>query len=341
MKPFSLQTLTIPEPVRQAYRGLRAGGRSVRATGNKLLNCIDSPVIVLVYHRVTTLPEDPERIAVSPENFRRQIEYLKQHVPILRFEDDWSACRVPAVVITFDDGYADNLLQALPILEAAEVPATFFVSTAHLGTRQVFWWHRLEAALLGNGPRPAQFALRDVRFGRTWPTASREQRADLYARLSMLMRGIDVARQEDWLGQLELWAGIEDPGADDHRVMSYEELQRLGASPWATVGAHTVSHVALSSLSAARQREEIFVSKQTLQSILGREITTFSYPFGRRSEYNRMSRTLCRQAGFVKAAANFPGQVHRWTDPLQLPRHLVRNWDLATFTYELKGFWSR
>jgi hypothetical protein len=50
---------------------------------------------------------------------------------------------------------------------------------------------------------------------------------------------------------------------------------------------------------------------------------------------------LCREAGFDKVTANFPGQVHRWSDPLQLPRHLVRNWNLETFAAELKGFWTR
>ncbi len=123
--------------------------------------------------------------------------------------------------------------------------------------------------------------------------------------------------------------------------MRREEVRRLAESPWATVGAHTVSHAALSALPAEEQRQEIFLSKAELEAITGKEITTFSYPFGRKSEYSRISVELCREAGFTRAAANFPGQVHRWSDPLQLPRHLVRNWELATFAQELKGFWTR
>ena len=45
--------------------------------------------------------------------------------------------------------------------------------------------------------------------------------------------------------------------------------------------------------------------------------------------------------GFTKAAANFPGQAHSWTDPYQIPRHLVRNWPLATFVTKLSGFSTR
>ena len=120
--------------------------------------------------------------------------------------------------------------------------------------------------------------------------------------------------------------------------MTQDEVKRLAPSPWATVGAHTVTH---SALSEEQQRREIFTSKKDLEDMTGLEITTFSYPFGRKQDYNDTSVRLCREAGFVKAASNFPGQVHRWTDQYQLPRHLVRNWDLDTFSAELKSFWTR
>ena len=341
MNMLRLDALALPDSARTAYRCTRGLYRRVRAIRNRLLNLFDCPVIVLVYHRVTELPDDPEMIAVSPDNFRQQMEFLKQHFPILRLEDQWSDRQGPSVIITFDDGYADNVLQALPVLEEMGVPASFFVSTAHVGTDQVFWWHRLEALLLRGGEFPPRFELQDPNFAQAWETATFEQRTVLYASLSMLMRRLDPERREIWLSQLEQWSGHGVVSTDLHRLMTREELQRLAESPWATIGAHTVSHTALSALTDAQQREEIFSSKQDLEKMTGHEITTFSYPFGRKCEYNRTSIGLCREAGFLRVAANYPGQVHRWTDPLQLPRHLVRNWDLETFTAELKGFWTR
>ena len=123
--------------------------------------------------------------------------------------------------------------------------------------------------------------------------------------------------------------------------MSVQELKSLAANRWVTIGAHTVSHNRLSSLPPEAQREEIVASKRHLEAWLGRGITTFSYPFGRRSDYTEESIALCRQAGFSRAAANFPGQAHRWTDPYQIPRHLVRNWPLEIFSARLRGFWTR
>ncbi|MEJ2491156.1 MAG: polysaccharide deacetylase family protein [Desulfuromonadales bacterium] len=336
-----LHRLPFPDSARTAYRCFRGFYRSLRAVGNRLCNLIDCPIVILLYHRVADLATDPERIAVSPENFYRQMVFLKERVPILSLTEDWSEVREPSVIITFDDGYADNVLHALPILEEVGVPATFFVSTAHIDTDQLFWWHRLEAMLLRDGPFPDRFALRDPDFGQIWETTSPEQRHSLYAALCMLMRKIDGDRQEAWLDQLEDWAGPGRVPTERHRLMNRTELQQLAASPRATIGAHSVSHAALAALTAARQREEIFSSKAQLEEITGQEIDLFSYPFGRKSEYNRVTLALCKEAGFRRAAANYPGQVHRWTDPLQLPRHLVRNWELKTFARELKGFWTR
>ena len=326
---------------RTAYRSVRGLYRQGRALKNRLLNHIDTPIIILVYHRVTDLSSDPEMIAVSPENFRRQMEFLKQQYRILRFEEEWSTQKEPAVVITFDDGYLDNVLEALPVLEEVGVPATFFVSTGRIGTGHEFWWHQLEGLLLRDGDFPSRFKLDDARHGRVWETASFEQRKVLYASLNLLMQKVDPDRQAAWLDQLRNWAGPGNEGESIHRSMRQEELKKLAASPWATIGAHTVTHSALSALSAEQQRNEIFTSKKDLENITGKEITTFSYPFGRKKDYNRTSVHLCREAGFIKAASNFPGQVHRWTDPFQLPRHLVRNWDRDTFAAEMQRFWTR
>jgi len=326
---------------RTAYRSVRFLYRKVRSISNHLCNLIDRPIIVLLYHRVTDLPSDPEMLAVSPANFHHHMEFLAQKFRIIRFEEDWSGLEKPAVAITFDDGYADNVLEALPILEKVGVPATFFVSTGHIGTKKEFWWHRLEAFLLREGEFPSHFRLDDDNYGQTWDTATLEQRKMLYAVLNMLMQGVSTDRREEWLDQLQTWAEAVDSDKISHRSMTQDEIRRLAASPWATVGAHTVTHSALSALSEEQQKEEIFTSKQALEEMTGKEISTFSYPFGRKEDYNQTSVRLCREAGFVKAASNFPGQIHNWTDPFQLPRHLVRNWDLESFAAKVESFWTR
>jgi peptidoglycan/xylan/chitin deacetylase (PgdA/CDA1 family) len=306
-----------------------------------LINLADPPVITLIYHRVATLSSDPELLAVSPENFRAQMRYLKDTVQLVRFEEEWSNVSEPTVAVTFDDGYADNVLEALPILEDVGVPATFFVSTGTIGTTNEFWWHELERIILGNGTLPSSFDLNDFRNKKNWPTGTFNARLTFYQELVRLMNDTDAEQRNSWLAQLRHWAQCDENNSDRHRVMTVDELRLLGRSSLVTIGAHTVSHSRLSNLSPDVQREEITASKKQLDAWVGTDITTFSYPFGRRSDYTKQSIALCRDAGFRKAAANFPGQAHRWTDPYQIPRHLVRNWPIETFSTKLQEFWTR
>jgi len=309
-------------------------------TKNRLVNLFDPPVIVLLYHRVTTIGCDPQLLAVSPENFRTHLHFLKNNFRVVRFEEDWSKIEKPAIAITFDDGYSDNVREALPILEELEVPATFFVSTGTIGSREAFWWDELEHLVLGERVLPERFELDDRDFGKVWPTATVAERQVLYDKMQPLMRDVEVPRREGWLRQLREWVGgMEEITCEAHRVMTLEELRRLARSRWATVGAHTATHAKLSSLSREEQRREIIGSKRQLEAWLGLEVSVFSYPFGAREDYTGETVDLCRKAGFVKVAANFPAQSHSWTDPFQIPRWLVRNWPAGEFAAQLKEFW--
>lgn len=313
----------------------------VRTPVNLLLNRVDPPVIVLIYHRVTTLPSDPDMLAVTPENFRQQMRYLKDTVSLVRFEDDWAKAAKPAVCITFDDGYADNALEALPILEDVGIPATFFVSTGSIDTGHAFWWDELERIVMGKLSIPPNFTLNDGRSVTTWPTGTRSERQKLYQDMVHDLKTATVEERNGRLSQLRLWAGTQGEAAGPHRAMTREELRLLATSRWVTIGSHTVTHPRLSVLTPVQQAEEIAASKRHLETWLSRDIQVFSYPFGRRCDYTKTTVRLCREAGYSKAAANFAGQTHGWTDHYQIPRHLIRNWPLDTFAAKIREFWIR
>jgi len=321
--------------LRSAYDLSRS---ALLASRNCLFNTIDPPVIVLTYHRVATLMADPQLLSVTPENFRAHMLFLKNNYPVLRLEDDWERVKELSVVITFDDGYADNALDALPVLEEVGVPATFFVTTGYIGTRQEYWWDELERLILGDWPFPGSFELQCGSFEREWPTATASERYVLYKDLQPLMKTVDHSTREGWIQQLRSWAHAGNVGRDTHRPMTIDELMLLDRSSLITIGAHTVSHSALSALSHMQQNNEILYSRVQLENWLGHKITLFSYPFGTKNDYTSESVSLCRQAGYFRAISNFPGQVHRWTDPYQIPRHLVRNWTDDVFQRKLREF---
>lgn len=115
--------------------------------------------VILVYHLVADLDRDPFRIAVSPDVFDAQMEviatrYRPQMLAELSNGLATGALPPRSVAVTFDDGYANNLTAALPILEAWSVPATVFVSTGYVGGSREFWWDELERLIYGVGHDP-------------------------------------------------------------------------------------------------------------------------------------------------------------------------------------------
>lgn len=313
--------------------------KALRGTSHWMANRFNTPVLVLIYHRVTTLATDPQLLAVSAVNFREHVRIIKSSFPILRFEEDWLKAQKPSIVITFDDGYADNVLEALPILEEEGVPATFFCSTGSIDSSEEYWWDELERIILLPSQTLHRFLLKEEVFGREWVTSTMEERGVLYQDLHPLMKRIDKSCRDNWLHQLRSWSSVDSNGRVSHRPMKLKELRTLAASPNVTVGAHTVNHTSLSYMEPKLQRQEIFQSKKQLENWLNQPITVFSYPFGGHSDYTPETVKLVKEAGFLKAASNFPGQWHSWTDPFQVPRQLVRNWDGATFIKRLKRFW--
>ena len=109
--------------------------------------------IVLLYHRVAEAVGDPWTLAVSPINFATQMEAARAFGPVIRLgelRDAMTAGRVidRSVCGTFDDGYADDLWHAKPILERYEVSATVFVATAAVSSVREFWWDELRRICL-------------------------------------------------------------------------------------------------------------------------------------------------------------------------------------------------
>ncbi|MBE3119883.1 MAG: polysaccharide deacetylase family protein, partial [Candidatus Atribacteria bacterium] len=120
-----------------------------------------SRVVILLYHRVFDAPSDPQLLCVHPERFGKHLEHLSRYYSVLSLSQLARALkerRLPkrAVVVTFDDGYADNLYNAKPLLEYYDIPAMVSVTTGYVGQAKEFWWDELERLLLLSPRVPEQ-----------------------------------------------------------------------------------------------------------------------------------------------------------------------------------------
>ena len=115
------------------------------------------------------------------------------------------------------------------------------------------------------------------------------------------------------------WLGKPHPAATWTRIVTAEELRALRGAG-IEIGAHSVSHPDLSTLSYEQAREELAESKRQLEEVLEEPVEVAAYPFGRATEETARA---CRDAGF-RAACVATGRGD-WADPHLLPRQDMEN----------------
>jgi peptidoglycan/xylan/chitin deacetylase (PgdA/CDA1 family) len=318
----------------------------IKSLIRKACNLVDTPALILIYHRVTVLESDPQLLAVSPENFDAQIRHLKEHYTLLNVDEFAELIsnnkKFPrkAVLLTFDDGYADNLHEAIPILEKHNAQALFYISTALLDTPYEFWWDDLERIFLTGKDLPDELTMSFRKDVFRFKTKSDSERRGSYDQLHPLVKSCNVEDRAMLLEKIVAWSGHGQHGRPTHRILTTEELRKLASSPASVVGAHTHTHPRLSNCSYEIQLEEISHSKRILEETLGKSISHFSYPFGSIGDFNDDSVRVCGELGFKMVCANYYNQVHRWHHRFRLPRVLVRDWNEQTFSAKMKTFFN-
>ena len=234
------------------------------------------------------------------------------------------------MAVTFDDGYADNLHEAEPILRELGVPTTIFVTTGQVASGAEFWWDELERLMLLEDERPPELAVAHYGEERRYRTDGADARRAAYDDLHPWLRFGPLERREDVLVQIRHWAGEPEGGRhrESHRPLTVDELRELAASPVIDVAPHTRRHPALAHQPIDVQRDEIVGSAHELAEWVGRRSPVFSYPFGGPgADYDYETVAAVRRAGFRLAVANFPARVTPLSSRFAIPRHLVRNWD--------------
>jgi peptidoglycan/xylan/chitin deacetylase (PgdA/CDA1 family) len=331
----------------------------VRQTFRRLKNKIFPGALILMYHRVAEANSDPWSLCVTPKHFAEHLEVLREYGNLLnlqqlskRLGDRQTIHR--SIVVTFDDGYADNFYNAKPLLEKYDIPATVFVTTGGIDQKQEFWWDELDRLLLQPGTLPdllelningitcqwdlgtaTNYSQADSQRDRHWRMEQQEDatpRHALYRSLYQQLQFLSISERGKLLDEIRVWANTEPVGRSTHRSLCHEEMVALEAGELIEIGAHTVTHPFLSQLPIASQREEIQQSKDYLEKILGHPVTSFSYPNG---SYIAETTSIVQEAGFNCACCSVPGRVQPNSNSFLLPRVVVEDWDGETFAHWL------
>ena len=302
--------------------------------------------VILMYHRVAVARHDPWGLAVDPERFEEQIAYLKHHrtpMSVGELVDRLRSKTLPAdaVAVTFDDGYRDNLVNAKPVLARHGVPTTLFLATGFINQDTPFWWDELATMILASTQtiRDQQVwageattlewgeaERSDIAGGWRVSDETRTARQNAYLAIWRKLQRVTAAERDIAMNSLRCHLGTtHDPLG---KPMSSDEIGAFLSDGLVELGAHTVTHPALTFLSRLESRREIEDSGLRCRALATKCVNGFAYPYG---DMSSEVRSDVARLGFSWACSTEGGFVDgKQLDIYALPRVAVPNAPIGT-----------
>jgi len=238
---------------------------------------------IIIYHGVTNNAKtDINARFISAQLFEKQIAYFKQHFNVVTLHDYFNGASHPnklTLAITFDDGYLNNLTEALPILEKHSVSATFFITTIQQFESTILWADALDLyryTILKN-----TFEFKGVVY--------QKSNNEFISKHGLLKHFL---KKSDWKIKKQLVELIlednlflkNDSLKPYHQLLSENDIVTLSKSSYAEIGSHALYHNCLTEVALGDARDELIISKNYLENITQKEVTNFAYPDG---DYNQ------------------------------------------------------
>ncbi len=312
--------------------------KSILLPALKCINSITSglgkqkKLLILIYHRVLDQPDFMRPGEVDKQSFFWQMELLANYFNALplaealtRMEDDTLPPR--AVCITFDDGYADNYLNALPILENFQLSATFFIASGYLNGGRMWNDSITETIRSLQQPELDLTALQLSTFDITTPV----KKAQVANEIIKKLKHLEPELRQRHTKFIEQQSPVPLP---DNLMLSTDQLKQLHASKM-EIGGHTVTHPILAKIDNTQLDQELAENKKTLEQILNTKLRYFAYPNGKPGDdYLLQQVDRVKQHGYQAALSTQWGVAHRESDLWQLPRFTP--WDTNPAKFMLR-----
>jgi len=293
---------------------------------------------ILLYHRVND-ENDCVFPGVPIEIFNEQMEYVAENYRVCTLDNlvRWlQTGDVPenSLAITFDDGYRDNYEHAFPILNRLELPATIFLATDAIDSGRMLWHDRVFAAL-----RETRVAALENFGGNgsTYPLNTPAEKRHALTQWLNFLWSLEDSDRSRWMEKLIQRLEIKEPTGCDGLMLGWDEIRAMSQHGIA-FGAHTVTHPILSRLSPQQVKQEIRVSKETIEANVKKPVSHFAYPVGRRDDFTDTVKKELRDADFECAVTTMFGSNDAQQDLFELRRATPWDRDIDSFALRLSYF---
>lgn len=279
---------------------------------------------ILGYHRVGPPSDDVGPDVVRPERFRDHLRWLKARYEVVTVGEGLvslrrGGARRPMVSLTFDDGYRDNVVHALPILLAEGCRATLYPTLEAIEEGKAPWPHRFAQDL-------RRLAGRGIATPASWPEPLAgfaaaaglrpHETADRIRRIVAAAKRWPADACARVVAEVERLAG---PATSRPEMLSAVDL-RAWRGAGMEVGSHTHRHPVLSRLAPEERRADLAASRRGLERILGAEVRHLAYPNGRAADWDHEVAAAARACGFESAVTTIEGINRDGEDPFRLAR---------------------
>ena len=290
---------------------------------NSLIKLIRGKGAILNYHRVlpaNKIDNSLINISVSVKNFINQINYLKNNFDIISLDDLLLHIKSKSnefkIVITFDDGYKDNLNYAYPILERFKAPATIYVITKLINNKYLPWWIKLD------------HFIKNCNIN-----------VNIREKFNFLKNDLLFADQLNIEKKLSSIIGKNNKLKYNKIFLDQKEIQYLSKQQLITIGSHSHSHYNFSQLTQEQTLRELKISKSILEKIIKKKILHFSYPYGGYENINFKHTKILKNLGYLSAVTTIRKKLYQ-PYQFELPRVFVNN-DNHLLRLKLKLFGFR
>ena len=287
-------------------------------------------LIILAYHRVLSVNKgsvfqyDTGLISATVDEFETQISFIRKYynpiseTQLINHIYHNEPLPPKPVMVTFDDGFDDNYLNAYPILKRYNVPATMFVSTAYIGGNEPIWFDWLASLCISASMKKIEIPV----LKKSYIINEYPDRELIYKDLIKVIREINNEVRLKVLDQLKVSYSDYMIHIDRSmsKFMNWNQVIEM-SNDNITVGSHTVTHPIMSRLNNTEISYELNTSKEVIESHINKNIMSFSYPTGQATSFTNYILNEVINSGY-KVAHTYIHGINKL--PINQPHSLNR-----------------
>ena len=283
---------------------------------------------ILAYHSINKVTIGPLEIEQDTENYEKQMVFLKDNYDIIslqelrEYRNTKRAYPNNSVLITFDDGYKDNYLNAYPILTKYNIPAIIFLTTDPIEKNEPLFYDALRFGIVNT----ANLILDMKDYGlKKYLINLRDETslAEIIKEITYYSKGLDKSLKDNLIRVIYYRLGLEwQDILNKELYLSWDEIIEMSQNG-IEIGSHTKSHPQLTSLTYDECKEELIISKKLIEEKIGKRLRVFAYPFGGRNDLNKMVEKAAQEAGYEFAFSLYEDRQMQDQLEFTLGRRLV------------------